>query len=313
MPILAASQVSPIENPIPDANNHTLYYIIAGAMVLSAAMLWPYFRHRYPCLTVSDLKQKEKVLDNAYEHFRSVENLPLYGYGFELESMTRRRIALKRRASKIRVRSLELDATSLSICKIYLGFHPEIVGDIVTWNHDVEIIVRDILTPQLGPKRSSTSTMKDASVSPSTSKVFNEARRSPSSLYIAVVKQGANEIPGLMGTVLPERLGPKRATKIRRFFNLSKEDDVRKYVRREVKSVKKENAKPYTKAVSSPPFVSSAVVTSDLSSVASLRHKGSGKLSTSDYRLALLAKRITEKKAKIAAIKAAHHQKATTA
>ncbi|KAI3606314.1 40s ribosomal protein s6 [Moniliophthora roreri] len=174
--------------------------------------------------------------------------------------------------------------------------------------------------------------MKDASVSPSTSKVFNEARRSPSSLcqppplrrpltlprcgerkHIAVVKQGANEIPGLMGTVLPERLGPKRATKIRRFFNLSKEDDVRKYVRREVKSVKKENAKPYTKAVSSPPFVSSAVVTSDLSSVASLRHKGSGKLSTSDYRLALLAKRITEKKAKIAAIKAAHHQKATTA
>ena len=33
------------------------------------------------------------------------------------------------------------------------------------------------------------------------------------------------------------------------FFNLSKEDDVRKYVvRREVKSQKKENAKPYTKA-----------------------------------------------------------------
>ncbi|KAI3606430.1 40s ribosomal protein s6, partial [Moniliophthora roreri] len=144
-PVDTLKIVSPIENPIPDANNHTLYYIIAGAMVLSAAMLWPYFRHRYPCLTVSDLKQKEKVLDNAYEHFRSVENLPLYGYGFELESMTRRRIALKRRASKIRVRSLELDATSLSICKIYLGFHPEIVGDIVTWNHDVEIIVRDIL------------------------------------------------------------------------------------------------------------------------------------------------------------------------
>ena len=29
---------------------------------------------------------------------------------------------------------------------------------------------------------------------------------------------------------MPRRLGPKRATKIRRLFNLSKEDDVRKYV-----------------------------------------------------------------------------------
>jgi small subunit ribosomal protein S6e len=39
------------------------------------------------------------------------------------------------------------------------------------------------------------------------------------------------------------------ATKIRSFFNLGKEDDVRKYVvRREVKSAKKADAKPYTKA-----------------------------------------------------------------
>ena len=68
-------------------------------------------------------------------------------------------------------------------------------------------------------------------------------------LSVVIVKQGEQEIPGLTDTVVPKRLGPKRATKIRRFFNLSKEDDVRKYVvRREVKSTKKENAKPYTKA-----------------------------------------------------------------
>ena len=68
-------------------------------------------------------------------------------------------------------------------------------------------------------------------------------------LSLVVIKQGENDIPGLTDTVLPKRLGPKRATKIRKFFNLSKEDDVRKYVvRREVKSAKKENAKPYTKA-----------------------------------------------------------------
>jgi small subunit ribosomal protein S6e len=60
---------------------------------------------------------------------------------------------------------------------------------------------------------------------------------------------GEGQVEGLTDNVLPKRLGPKRATKIRRFFNLSKEDDVRKYVvRREVKSSKKEDAKPYTKA-----------------------------------------------------------------
>lgn len=67
-------------------------------------------------------------------------------------------------------------------------------------------------------------------------------------LSVVIVKQGEQEIPGLTDTVLPKRLGPKRATKIRRFFNLSKEDDVRKFVvRREVTS-KTEGAKPYTKA-----------------------------------------------------------------
>lgn len=68
-------------------------------------------------------------------------------------------------------------------------------------------------------------------------------------LSLVIVKQGEGDIPGLTDTVLPKRLGPKRATKIRKFFNLGKEDDVRKYVvRREVTSAKKENAKPYTKA-----------------------------------------------------------------
>ena len=45
-------------------------------------------------------------------------------------------------------------------------------------------------------------------------------------LALAVVKQGDGDIPGLTDTEHAKRLGPKRATKIRRFFNLSKEDDV---------------------------------------------------------------------------------------
>ena len=41
---------------------------------------------------------------------------------------------------------------------------------------------------------------------------------------------GEQEIPGLTDKTIPRRLGPKRASKIRTLFNLSKEDDVRQYV-----------------------------------------------------------------------------------
>lgn len=46
-------------------------------------------------------------------------------------------------------------------------------------------------------------------------------------LAISIVKKGEAEIPGLTDVVHPKRLGPKRASKIRKFFALSKDDDVR--------------------------------------------------------------------------------------
>ncbi len=49
-------------------------------------------------------------------------------------------------------------------------------------------------------------------------------------LNVVVVKKGDQEIAGVTDTSIPRRLGPKRASKIRKLFNLSKEDDVRKYV-----------------------------------------------------------------------------------
>lgn len=45
-------------------------------------------------------------------------------------------------------------------------------------------------------------------------------------LALSVVKQGDADIPGLTDVVHPKRLGPKRASKIRRFFGLTKDDDV---------------------------------------------------------------------------------------
>ena len=49
-------------------------------------------------------------------------------------------------------------------------------------------------------------------------------------LNLAIVKKGEAEIPGLTDNTIPRRLGPKRASKIRKLFNLTKVDDVRKYV-----------------------------------------------------------------------------------
>lgn len=45
-------------------------------------------------------------------------------------------------------------------------------------------------------------------------------------LALSIVKQGDSEIPGVTDVVHPKRLGPKRATKIRKFFGLTKDDDV---------------------------------------------------------------------------------------
>merc|ERR1711868_183880 len=49
-------------------------------------------------------------------------------------------------------------------------------------------------------------------------------------LNLAIVKKGDAEIPGLTDSTIPRRLGPKRASKIRKLFNLTKEDDVCQYV-----------------------------------------------------------------------------------
>lgn len=49
-------------------------------------------------------------------------------------------------------------------------------------------------------------------------------------LNLVVTQIGEKTIPGLTDDSVPRRLGPKRANNIRKLFNLTKEDDVRKYV-----------------------------------------------------------------------------------
>jgi len=49
-------------------------------------------------------------------------------------------------------------------------------------------------------------------------------------MALAIVKVGEQPIAGLTDTKVPKRLGPKRASKIRKLFALKKEDDVRRFV-----------------------------------------------------------------------------------
>lgn len=119
-------------------------------------------------------------------------------------------------------------------------------------------------------------------------------------LSLVVVKQGEQDIPGLTDTSLPKRLGPKRANNIRKFFGLTKEDDVRKYViRREV--VKGD--KTYTKA----PKIQRLVTPQRLQrkrhiKALKARNAQAQKDAAAEYAQ-LLAKRVSEKKAEKAEVR----------
>jgi len=59
-------------------------------------------------------------------------------------------------------------------------------------------------------------------------------------LALSIVKKGDNEIPDLTDKANPRRLGPKRVNKIRKLFNLKKEDGIelvkKSVIRRSFKS-----------------------------------------------------------------------------
>eukprot|EP01122_Echinamoeba_exundans_P017876 TRINITY_DN9823_c1_g1_i1.p1 TRINITY_DN9823_c1_g1~~TRINITY_DN9823_c1_g1_i1.p1 ORF type:complete len:281 (+),score=114.03 TRINITY_DN9823_c1_g1_i1:132-974(+) len=65
---------------------------------------------------------------------------------------------------------------------------------------------------------------------------------------LVIVKKGDAELPGVTDTTVPRRLGPKRASRIRKLFNLSKEDDVRQFVIRRTIPAKKDGKKAQIKA-----------------------------------------------------------------
>jgi small subunit ribosomal protein S6e len=64
-------------------------------------------------------------------------------------------------------------------------------------------------------------------------------------LSLIVVKKGEKDIPGLTDTPLQNRVGPKRATRIRTLFNLGRKEDVRPFVIK--RTIVKEGKRPQVK------------------------------------------------------------------
>jgi small subunit ribosomal protein S6e len=122
-------------------------------------------------------------------------------------------------------------------------------------------------------------------------------------LSLVVVKQGENDIPGLTDKSEPKRLGPKRASNIRKMFNLTKDDDVRKYVIRREITPKDPKRKPYTKAPKIQRLITPLVLQRKRHRVALKRRRTeAAKEAAADYAK-LLAHRVKEEREKKEEIK----------
>ncbi|XP_057642132.1 40S ribosomal protein S6-like [Chionomys nivalis] len=116
-------------------------------------------------------------------------------------------------------------------------------------------------------------------------------------LNLAIVKKkGEKDIPGLTDTTVPHRLGPKRASRIQKLFNLSREDDARQYVVR--KPLNKEGKKPRTKAPKIQRLVTTHVLQHKRRHIALKKQRTKKNKEEAAEYAKLLAKRMKEAKEK---------------
>jgi len=115
-------------------------------------------------------------------------------------------------------------------------------------------------------------------------------------LNLVVVKKGDGEIPGLTDTVKPRRLGPKRASRIRKLFNLEKADDVKKFVIR--RQIVKGEKKPYFKAPKIQRLITPQRLQRKRHFVAVRRHRYEASKKAAEEYNVLLTKRFKEAKEK---------------
>jgi len=117
-------------------------------------------------------------------------------------------------------------------------------------------------------------------------------------LALVVVRKGEQEIPGLTDTTIPRRLGPKRASNIRKLFNLSKEDDVKQYVVRRPLPLKEGKTKLRYKAPKIQRLVTPVVLQRKRHRLALKKKRCLKRKEEADTYAKLLAQRKKETKAK---------------
>ncbi|ESK91973.1 hypothetical protein Moror_10399 [Moniliophthora roreri MCA 2997] len=110
---------------------HIIYSLLV--LLLCIIVIRPYFRHRFPCLTLSSLDEKERDLIRVCDRAPKVDGLSAL--------LEPRLSLLKDRASEIRIKSRAMRATRWSVFKKYFG----VVYDLVTWNDDAEALKLDVL------------------------------------------------------------------------------------------------------------------------------------------------------------------------
>jgi len=128
-------------------------------------------------------------------------------------------------------------------------------------------------------------------------------------LSMIIIKKGEQEIPGLTDKTVPRRLGPKRASKIRKLFNLAKDDDVRQYVVRRPLPPK-EGKKPQSKAPKIQRLVTPLVLQRKRHRLALKKRRAAKKRDDAAEYAKLLAQRMKEaKERKMERRRSASHSK----
>lgn len=131
-------------------------------------------------------------------------------------------------------------------------------------------------------------------------------------LSLTIVKKGKEDLPGLTDALIPRRLGPKRASKIRKLFNLSKNDDVRRYViRRKIERGEGKSTK--TKAPRIQRLVTPAVIhMRRRKKIVVRKRKEKAKEAKDAYRVLLAKKKQAAKEKREALISKKRSMKAST-
>lgn len=116
-------------------------------------------------------------------------------------------------------------------------------------------------------------------------------------LALVIVQKGEKEIEGLTDKTIPRRLGPKRANRIRKLFNLTKEDDVKQFVVKRPLPVK-DGKRPQFKAPKIQRLITPRLLQRKRRVMAKKRERAIKSREAAAEYAQLLAKRVKEAKKK---------------